>query len=392
MYICNTCGYENTKYFGLCPKCKEGIGEEFNLDFNKKGKQKTNINIQTVDKNAPPLKSSKITKFNSLNNILSSSKGFIDGQVILLGASPGIGKSTLCTSIADNDTLYISSEENYFQVNNRFLRINPDCNANILISNKIDEILEAIRITKQKLIIIDSLNSIEFGVGYLTTAKYADAITNEIKKKNAIGIIISQVAKNGEISGLNAIIHIVDTVLYLERSEISFNIIATSSKNRYGEIGEVALFRHESNGFVEIEAEIEENPGIGSTLTETKFGHKKLKISIDALVAVAQSAYGLRRANGYNQNRLIQLIGILSYYSKINFSDRDIYVNISNGLYTDDISIELAMANSILSSYYNKNLVKQAYGEVRLSGKIINGNIDGKNINHINELISMYES
>ena len=28
MYVCNNCGYESKKYFGICPKCKDGEGEE----------------------------------------------------------------------------------------------------------------------------------------------------------------------------------------------------------------------------------------------------------------------------------------------------------------------------------------------------------------------------
>lgn len=400
MYKCENCGYESTKFFGLCPKCHEGIGKEIEdivvakTKNNPNGNPNIKLDIKKVDPNRKVQKACRKTQFDSFNNILSTSKGFIEGQVILLGASPGIGKSTLCISIAQADTLYISSEENFDQVNNRALRVNngESRDIQILNSTSIDEILAAIEQTECKFIIIDSLNSIEFGVGYLTVAKYANAITNLIKKLNKICIIISQVSRTGEISGMNAIIHIVDTVLYLERAEISSNIIAVSTKNRFGEIGSIAIFRHENNGFKEISIETAPKEAeIGSTFTETQFGHKKMTISIEALVTTAQSSFGIKRSTGYNQNRLIQLIGLLSYYGKIDLSNKDIYVTISNGLFTDDINIELAMANSIISSYYKKAVVIQAYGEVRLSGKIINGNIDGRPINHISELFKIYK-
>ncbi len=394
-YVCNNCGRESARYFGLCPVCHQGTGEFVEERNDSKGKSKSGVklNIMKVNPDVPELKACMSTKFAGLNAILSSSKGFVEGQVVLLGASPGVGKSTLCVSIANDDTLYVSSEENYGQVNARALRVNPNVRCSILSSTSIDEILTAMRESKEKLIIIDSLNSIEFGVGYLTVAKYANQIVNLTKELKKVTIIISQVGKTGEISGMNAIPHMVDTVLYLERSEVSSNIIATTDKNRYGEIGGVCVFQHAKDGsFVEVDVDhMEVKNEIGATYTETRFGHKRMTIAIEALVANAQNKYGIIRANGYNGNRLSQLIGIIGYYGKINLSEKDVYVAISNGLYTNDISIELAMANSILSSFYGKNYVTQAYGEVRLNGKIVNGTINGKPINHINELIDLYK-
>lgn len=407
IYRCDNCGHESTKFFGLCPKCKEGAGiatEEIDLGgYSSSGKSSgpIKLDIRRVDKNVEEEKSSRSSGFKSFDSVLSSAKGFLDSQVVLLGASPGVGKSTLCSTLAREDTLYISSEENYKQVNARMLRVNPNSNCEILSTTKIDTVLEAIKTTKSKLIIIDSINSIEFGVGYATTAKFADQITELIKQTNKIAIIISQVARNGEITGMNSLIHVVDTVLHLERSEISSNIIATSSKNRFGEIGEVAIFQHKSDGFVEIESDetssINNPSEPGLTYTKTRFGHKNMMISIESLVSSSQGSFGLRKANGYNQNRLIQLIGILSYYGKIDLTSKDIYVAIGNGLYTDDIGIELAMANSILSSYYGFSLFKQAYGEIKLNGKLTNGPylIDDDNneikIDHVKNLIDFYK-
>ena len=416
MYFCSNCGYESSKFFGLCPKCHIGTGEEKheNLELqsqnqyrNRFGIAKTNVleKIKPVDKNSEKLKASRITDFKDFNAILSSSNGFIDGQMIALAACPGVGKSTLCTAIASNDTLYISSEENWNQVNNRTLRVNPNCNMDILSTTSFDEVCDAIRNTDKKFIIIDSLNSIEFGVGYTTTARFASELTDLIKEYNKICIMICQVTKNGEIAGMQSLVHVVDTVLHMERSEISSNIILTSSKNRFGEIGSIAVFRHLENGFEELPDEnvsIENiEPEIGLTYSKTRFGYKTMQISIESLVANSVNGFGLRKSNGYNQNRLIQIIGILSYYGKIDLTSKDIYVAIGNGLYVDgDIGIELAIANSILSSYYRKSIIKSCYGEIKLNGKIINNSsnptiIDYNNnkikIKHIDELIKYYK-
>jgi DNA repair protein RadA/Sms len=332
------------------------------------------------------------TRYPGLNAIISSAKGFVEAQVCLMGASPGVGKSTLCMSIADEGTLYISTEENFKQVNQRALRIKANRRVRIMNSTSIQAILEAIRTFDGRLVIVDSLNGIEFGVGYAIVAKFANQITKVVKETNKVAVITSQVTRAGEITGMNSIIHIVDTVMHLERSEVSSNIIATSSKNRYGEIGSVAVFQHRADGFVEVDVDhMNPESEVGATYTETRFGHKVMTIAIEALVADSQSSFGMRKSNGYNQNRLIQLVGILSYYSRLNLNAKDIYVAVSNGLYTDDISVELAMANSILSSYYGKSEVVKAKGEIRLNGKINNGTLDGREVTHISQLVNLYK-
>ena len=91
MYKCPECGFESTKYFGLCPKCREGVGVELENSTPAISNKKQNfkIDFKRVDKNAEKDKATRFTKYKGLNAIISSEKGFIDGQVILLGASPG---------------------------------------------------------------------------------------------------------------------------------------------------------------------------------------------------------------------------------------------------------------------------------------------------------------
>ena len=397
MYVCNNCGYSSDRYFGLCPKCKDGVGELVDIPVQTNKNANTSklfdiSNIKRVDYNEQKIVASRSTQYQNFNQLISSVNGFIDGQVVLLAASPGVGKSTLCTAISDNKTLYISSEESYSQVNQRFLRINKDANSYILASTDIDEILQAIRLTDANLVIIDSLNSIDFGVGYARTAKYAYDITQTLKETGKVGIIISQVAKTGEILGMNTIVHVVDTVIFLERSSVSNDIVATSSKNRFGVVGDIAIFQHTEDGFKEIDVlnELSE-PETGITYSEVKFGHKNMTVAIESLVSRAQSSYGLRKANGYNQNRLYQIIGVLTANLGLDLNSYDIYIALSNGLYSDDIKLDLTIANSILSSYHKKNNILKASGEIMLNGRIRNGLVDGEPIKSINDLLNYYK-
>ena len=417
MYKCNNCGYESTKYFGLCPKCKEGMGEEIPDSYSSSnpssGKNQENnyreligtVDTDVLDDISPlreedcgEIEAVRTTQFPSFNAILSSAHGFVSSQMCIIGAAPGTGKSTLMTEIASSDTLYISTEESRKQVGIRVQRVNPGCQMDLLCTTSFDKICDAIRKTDKKLIIIDSLNDIEPGSSLQVQSKFASRITNLIKEYDRVCLMICQVARNGEITGMNTLIHVVDTVLHLEKSEISKNVIATSSKNRFGEVGAVAVFKHGEHGLEETSIDyMEITNEVGSTYTETLFGHKNLTICIESLVAQSQSVYGLRNANGYNRNRLIQLIGVLSYFGKLELNNKDIYIAISNGLTTDDVGIELAIANSILSSYFNQSIISKAYGNIKLNGRVSDGYIvkskysEPIEINHIRELINLYK-
>ena len=86
-----------------------------------------------------------------------------------------------------------------------------------------------------------------------------------------------------------------------------------------------------------------------------------MTVGIESLVSRAQSSYGLRKANGYNQNRLYQIIGVLTANLGLDLNSYDIYIALSNGLYSDDIKLDLTIANSILSSYHKKNNILMKY-------------------------------
>lgn len=396
MYKCDAdCGYTSKNWFGLCPRCKNGFGsevEEIKSSSNSKNvkKERPNYEVNKVSKNNTKDKIAKVTKYSSLNKVISSQGGIIEGQVIILGSMPGTGKSTLCCEISDNDTIYISSEESYNQVNSRFLRVNPETSASIISTTDIDVILDIIETRPETFVIIDSLNSINNGMdSYVRQFQNMYKITEAIKRNNKSCIVISQVTKGGEVAGYQALSHTADSIFYLERSQISSNIIFSSTKNRFGEIGSVAIFEHYENGLEEISEDIhDDNPQPGTSFTKAKFGYRKMTVCIEALVAPSSLNYGLRKSNGINVNRLHQILGIISYNSRIDFSNKDIYLSVSNGLTVNDFAVDVAIANSILSSYYNKpSKFKTIEGQLSL-----NGSIKGcSDLNHIKDLIDLYK-
>lgn len=398
MYKCSNCDYTNKTFFGLCPRCREGVGEETNdipvvVKGSGKNKSATPViqaDFRRVTHQVVEDKIVKETQFKGLNRVLSTKGGFVQQQIVAIGAAPGTGKSTLCAQICDENSMYIGTEESFAQINSRFLRVNKDSNTVIIDSTDIETILDAIRRFDGNFVVIDSLNNINNGQDWYTKqAQNVVRMVSELKASNKCAIIISQVTKSGEMTGMNTIAHTVDTVLSFERSEINGNIILSSSKNRFGEIGSVALFQHKEDGLFEIQGDVDyEDREIGSTYASARFGYKTIDICVEALVAPAAGNYGQRKANGVNYNRLLQIIGVLQYYSPhLNFSDKDIYVSVSNGLSVSDSKIDLAIANSILSSYKKKENVfsKPISGEISLNGRIYSSEIK-----HIKDLIKLY--
>lgn len=397
MYKCPNCEYTKKSFFGLCPKCKTGVGEVIE-DYiepsnSRKNKNKEPIKFQRVRDEVKQDKIVKTTKFKGLNRILSTQGGFVEQQIVAIGAAPGTGKSTLCAQICDENSMYIGTEESFSQINSRFLRVNKNANSVILDSTNIDTIIDAINSFDGNFVVIDSLNQINNGQDWYTKqAQNVVKLTSELKKNNKCAIIISQVTKSGEMTGMQTIAHTVDTVLYFERSETNGNLILSSNKNRFGEIGSVAIFEHEESGLKEISGEIDySETEVGSTYASAQFGYRSIDIIVEALVTSASGNYGQKKANGINYNRLNQIVGVIQYNaSGASFSDKDIYVAISNGLSINDSKMDLAIANSILSSYYRKES-KFKYpisGEISLNGRIKNSNV--KDVTHIKDLIELY--
>lgn len=405
MYTCsnNQCGHTSKSFFGLCPICKDGMGEESSSGNSNvvkssgsktlvaKGSEIEDYEIGVADSNFEESEVVRKTEFEDFNTVLSKEGGFVKDQVIAMGAQPGTGKSTFCAQISKSDTLYITTEESLNQVKSRFHRVNPNSGASIVSKTDLNTILHIIENTDKDFVIVDSLNAINNGAdGYVRQASNLVKITGALKNGGKAGIIISQVTKSGEITGMNTILHAVDTVIYMDKSEFQDMIIVGSTKNRFGEVGSVAIFEHEGNGLkqskdVTIDS-IDDMTGV--TITTCKFGHKNIDVAIEALVAPSSMNYGLRRANGVNQARVQQIIGVLSNNSKIDFSSKDVYVSVSSGLNVTDVAVDLAIANSILSSYYKiPSKYPKLKGIVSLNGSVRKS----EEITHIKDLIKEFK-
>lgn len=412
MYKCNECGYTSNRTFYICPKCSNTDIEELN-DVKTNTNKSSNIfdkvtsnrfiasdtvksgisnkikNVRSGDI-SNEFKVIKSTPFTDFNDIISSDKGFLESQVVMLSADPGTGKSTFCTQISSNDTIYISSEETFGQIKKRFMRCNPNSEADILATTSCEDALAAIEMSTKKFVIVDSINSFEGGtLSYARVAQFCQEIINIIKSTKKCGIIISQVSRNGETIGMASSIHAVDTCLSMSRSPISENITMVSTKNRFNETGAIALFRHEESGLVQVDQDPMEFSN-GTVCFFMQNGSKKIPFSIQTLICGMQDSRPQRVGVGVNKNQIMlwnAIIGVNdNTYTTV---QSDIYMSTSNGLILQPGN-DVAAICSILSSYYNKVV---SLNPNQLRGTIsLNGNITGNmNFHHIRDIINLYK-
>lgn len=410
MFVCETCGYENKRKMYICPNCSgHDITEK--EDFPKKnisykGKQKKEVGY-SIGFNKQSIMSARdheikeevvaatYSQFPNFSKCLSSQNGLIEGAIVLLAASPGTGKTTLLTQCSDENTLFISSEETPNQVVNRFNRTNSCVDTDILCTASPDDVLGAIETTNKKVVFIDSINSLENEAGglasYQTIADLTQRIVHLGKKLNKSIIIISQVTKNGNVIGMESVSHAVDTIIHMERSTTSDTILLTTTKNRFGEVGDIVYLQHEEDGLHEIEGIVADSNSIGTTIFEMVNGSKKIPVDVQCLITDSnEGSRPIRRAIGIDINKLYLLNGILQYNDPYFLTqDKDIYIQTSNGIVLPP-GHDLAIINSMLSSYYNKVVFDDTYnmfnGILNLNGIIV-GN---KNFKHIREIIDRY--
>lgn len=101
-------------------------------------------------------------------------------------------------------------------------------------------------------------------------------------------------------------------------------------------------------------------------------GLRPLLVEIQALVNTTSFGYPKRTASGFDLNRLNLLIAVLERRTKLNLSDKDIYVNVVGGLKLSDPAADLAVCMAIASASAGRRLSDElvVFGEVGLGGEI----------------------
>ena len=162
VYLCSACGDDFPKWTGQCPSCNEwGTLSEFATSKNKvKRDIKDSYALSDILDSTPSDRMS--TSLDEVNRVLGG--GMLPGSLILLGGSPGVGKSTLSLHICsglNQKSLYFSAEESEEQVAIRARRLRVKTE-NLFLSGESDlnGIITHMDRIVPKFVIIDSIQTI----------------------------------------------------------------------------------------------------------------------------------------------------------------------------------------------------------------------------------------
>lgn len=405
-YKCSECGATFIQKLGKCSTCgKFGTINPIEAPTMTTAGLKTRISATS--------ERIVVNKANSIKNIISSNKtglkgnfktqtgltefdkvldgGVVQGQVILIGAEPGFGKTTLSMQALNHlaqtmPVLYASGEENVAQVAARAERIHAtNGNMNIMASTLVEDIIAEADRLQVKALCVDSLQavaseSVEGSFGSISQSKEAAMVFRKYAKdSNTIIILISQFNKNDEVAGSNQIPHAVDTILVGDADNQSQLKFLRCIKNRYGRTNLTGVFVHENDGLKSVENPSEYLMGslndtlAGAARTIINDGGRLLAVEVDALVAPAQYSSVQRQFNGVSQTRGRVLTARLSVSMPIlKLDTMDVFVNTMNGIsFTDpmsDLSVVASIASGILKNQSAKPTV--FLGEVSLTGQV----------------------
>ncbi len=386
VYLCSACGDDFPKWNGQCPSCKEwGTLSDFTISKNKiKRDIKDSYALNDILRNEPAERMN--TYLAEVDRVLGG--GLLPGSLILLGGSPGVGKSTLSLHICsgvNQKSLYFSAEESEEQVAIRARRLEIKTE-NLYLSGESDlnGIIAHLDRLEPKFVIIDSIQTIfnsdlDSLPGSPSQIKDCGQKFLEIAKgKNITILIVGHVTKEGTIAGPKMLEHMVDTVLYLEGDDRYEHRILRASKNRFGATHEVGIFQMDESGLSEIgnpsEIFLEERSVnvSGTSIYPSLEGTRPILIEIQALVTNANYNTPQRNVTGFNYKRLGMLIAVLEKRMGLAMGTKDIFVNLVGGLKIEDPAADLAILSAIASSTMDKYIEKDIIlcGEVGLTGEV----------------------
>lgn len=396
-FVCQQCGASYSKWAGRCENCGEwntlveqapalGTGQS---SVAKAGATGKTLSVQSIKKARTSTEAGRLsTMVPDLDEVLGG--GIVPGSVTLLAGQPGIGKSTLllqiAASIATNEAvLYVSGEESAHQVALRASRLGADDREQLdfAASTSVNDIAATIQSSKYNLVIVDSIQTMT--VDEMTSAPgTVSQITNSsnvlIRAAKAAGsavILVGHVTKEGSIAGPKVLEHLVDVVLQFEGDRYGGFKVVRAAKNRFGSTSEAAIFEMYQDGLRVVENPsaallAERQSADGSVVLSTLEGTRPLLVEIQALVNPTSFGYPKRTASGFDLNRLNLLIAVLERRTKLNLSDKDIYINVVGGLKLSDQAADLAICMAIASAAAGRRIDDDTvvFGEVGLGGEI----------------------
>lgn len=395
-YTCQQCGATFQRWMGRCTNCgewnslvevapePEATGKSAvarSAGHEIKAERISDVKIDKVSQRID-------TGIPDLNTVLGG--GLMSGGVTLIAGQPGIGKSTILMQISsfvakNKNVLYASGEESASQVKLRAERLGATSADNLFLTSttSADDVAATIASGEYDVAIVDSMQTMSMAeissapgtVSQITNC--ANIIIRAAKRANTSVILVGHITKQGSIAGPKVLEHLVDVVLSFEGDRYGGFKMIRAVKNRYGSTSEVAIFDMTDKGLKPVKNPsaallAERSNTDGSIVLATMEGNRPLLVEIQALVNKSNFGYPKRAASGFDSNRLTLLVAVLERRTKLNLSDKDIFINVVGGLKLNDRATDLAVCMAIASAAAERKLDDGyvVFGEIGLGGEI----------------------
>ena len=399
-FVCSACAHEAPKWHGRCPSCGEwnSLVEEARAPApSRRGgagapNGRVARPVRLADVQAVKI-ARLLTGIGELDRVLGG--GLVPGSLVLLGGSPGIGKSTLTSMALGNlagagrRTLYVSGEESAAQIKLRADRLpGAALEVPVLAETDLDTVLATLDAERPEVVVIDSVQTLH--AGDLTGAagsvgqvrEVADRITRLAKARDIAVLLVGHVTKEGALAGPRVLEHLVDCVLQFEGERERTYRTLRALKNRFGSTNEAGVFEMRSGGLVEVldasarfVAEATGKPG--SVILAAMEGSRPLLVEVQALVSPSELVPPRRVVNGLDRNRLALVLAVLGRHAGIGAGSADVFVNVVGGVRVEEPGADLAIALAVASAARGVPLQAggaarpvACFGELGLTGEL----------------------
>jgi DNA repair protein RadA/Sms len=409
VHVCSQCGFQSAQWHGQCPECgewntlvEERLPTARGGGARTAGKRRASadasdsggggggvvIPLPLGEIGAAPVQRMS-TGIGELDRVLGG--GLVPGSLVLLGGSPGIGKSTLTNMVlghlqqSGRRTLYVSGEESAEQVRLRAERLSGAAlEVPILAETDLDVVLDTLAEHTPQACVIDSVQTLRAAdlsgaPGSVGQVREVAARIMELAKARAIAVIlVGHVTKEGALAGPRVLEHLVDCVLQFEGERERPYRELRALKNRFGSTNEAGLFEMRHGGLVEVldasarfVAEATRSPG--SVVLAAMEGSRPLLVEVQALVAPSELEQPRRVVSGLDRNRLALVLAILGRHGHVRTGGADVFVNVVGGVRVDEPGCDLAVALAVASASRGvpvSGAPRACFGELGLTGEL----------------------
>src|SRR4051795_12295796 len=396
IHVCSACGHQEARWHGQCPGCGawntlvEEAAAPVRAAGGARAKAAPGLAPQRLRDVETPAIARLETGIREFDRVLGG--GLVPGSLVLLGGSPGIGKSTLTGMALGNlegagrRTLYVSGEESAAQIRLRAARLpGRALDVPVLAETDLATVLASLEAERPEVCVIDSVQTLHASelsgapgsVGQVR--EVAGRIMEVAKRSGCAVLLVGHVTKEGALAGPRVLEHLVDCVLQFEGERERTYRTLRALKNRFGSTNEAGVFEMRSTGLVEVldasarfVAEATGKPG--SVVLAAMEGSRPLLVEVQALVSPSELVPPRRVVNGLDRNRLALVLAVLGRHAGVGVGSADVFVNVVGGVRVEepgaDLAIALAVASAARGVALGSGSPVACFGELGLTGEL----------------------